>query len=51
MKKVFLLLIVFLALAAGLILHHANSAPNRAPGFGQSQQAEDDREHNFLEKS
>jgi CubicO group peptidase (beta-lactamase class C family) len=42
MKKAFLLLIAFFALAAGLVLHHANSAADRAPVFGQSQQAEDE---------
>jgi len=42
MKKTFLLLIAFFALAAGLVLHHANSAADRAPVFGQSQQAEDE---------
>jgi CubicO group peptidase (beta-lactamase class C family) len=41
-KKTFLLLIAFFALAAGLVLHHANSAPDRIPGFGQSRQAEDE---------
>src|SRR6266404_8870622 len=41
MKKTFLLLIAFFALASGLVLHHANSA-GRAPVFGQSQQAEDE---------
>ena len=40
MKKTFLLLIAFFALAAGLV--HANSAADRAPVFGQSQQAEDE---------
>src|SRR6266446_40818 len=42
MKKTFLLLVAFFALASGLVLHHANSAADRAPGFGQSQQAEDE---------
>ena len=42
MKKTFLLLIAFFALAAGLVLHHANSAADRAPASGQSQQAEDE---------
>ena len=42
MKKTFLLLVAFCALAAGLVLHHANSAADRAPVFGQSQQAEDE---------
>src|SRR6266478_1655571 len=42
MKKTFLLLIAFFALASGLVLHHANSAAARAPVFGQSQQAEDE---------
>ena len=42
MKKTFLLLIAFFALAAVLVLHHANSAADRAPVFGQSQQAEDE---------
>jgi CubicO group peptidase (beta-lactamase class C family) len=42
MKKTFLLLIAFFALAAGLVLHYANSAADRAPVFGQSQQAEDE---------
>src|SRR5258707_13752388 len=42
MKKTFLLLIAFFALAAGLVLHHANSAADRAPVFGQAQQAEDE---------
>ena len=42
MKKTFLLLIAFFALAAGLVLHHANSAADRAPVFGQPQQAEDE---------
>jgi CubicO group peptidase (beta-lactamase class C family) len=42
MKKTFLLLIAFFALAAGLVLHHANSAADHAPVFGQSQQAEDE---------
>jgi CubicO group peptidase (beta-lactamase class C family) len=42
MKKTFLLLIAFFALVAGLVLHHANSAADRAPVFGQSQQAEDE---------
>ena len=42
MKKTFLLLIAFFALTAGLVLHHANSAADRAPGFGQSQQAADE---------
>ena len=41
MKKTFLLLVAFFALASGLVLHHANSA-GRAPVFGQSQQAEDE---------
>jgi hypothetical protein len=39
MKKTFLLLIAFLALAAGLVQRHANSAADRAHGFGQSQPA------------
>jgi CubicO group peptidase (beta-lactamase class C family) len=42
MKKTFLLLIAFFALAAGLVLHYANSAADRAPVFGQPQQAEDE---------
>jgi hypothetical protein len=42
MKKMFLLLIAFFALAAGLVQHHANSAVDRAPGFGQSQRPEDE---------
>jgi len=42
MKKTFLLLIAFFALAAGFVLHHANSAADRAPVFGQSQQPEDE---------
>jgi CubicO group peptidase (beta-lactamase class C family) len=42
MKKTFLLLIAFFALAAILVLHHANSAADRAPGFGESQQPEDE---------
>jgi len=42
MKKTFLLLIALFALAAGLVLHHINSAVDRAPGFGQSQHAEDE---------
>ncbi|MGA7930406.1 MAG: hypothetical protein WCA20_30970 [Candidatus Sulfotelmatobacter sp.] len=42
MKKTFLLLIAFFALAAILVLHHANSAADRAPGFGESQQLEDE---------
>jgi CubicO group peptidase (beta-lactamase class C family) len=42
MKKTFLLLIAFFALADGLVLHHANSAADRARGFGQPQQAEDE---------
>ena len=42
MKKTFPLLVAFFALAAGLVLHHANSAADRAPVFGQSQQAEDE---------
>lgn len=37
MKKTFLLLIAFFALAAGLVQHGANSTADRAPGFGQSQ--------------
>jgi CubicO group peptidase (beta-lactamase class C family) len=41
MKKTFLLLVAFFALAAGLVLLHANSAADRAPVFGQSEQAED----------
>jgi CubicO group peptidase (beta-lactamase class C family) len=41
-KKTFFLLIAFFALAASLVLHHANSAAARAPGFGQSQPAEDE---------
>ena len=42
MKKTFLLRIAFFALAGSLVLHHANSAADRAPVFGQSQQAEDE---------
>ena len=42
MKKTFLLLVAFFALAAGMVLHHANSAADRTPVFGQSQQAEDE---------
>ena len=42
MKKTFLLLIAFFALASGLVLHHANSAADRAPAFAQSPQAEDE---------
>ena len=42
MKKTFLLLIAFFALAAGLVLHHANSAADRTPGFAQSPLAEDE---------
>src|SRR6266404_7275547 len=42
MKKTFLLLIAFFVLASGLVLHHANSAADRAPVFGQSQQSEDE---------
>ena len=42
MKKTFLLLIAFFALAAGLVLHHANSAADRTPAFAQSPQAEDE---------
>jgi CubicO group peptidase (beta-lactamase class C family) len=41
MKKTFLLLIAFFVLA-GLVLHHANSAADRAPVLGQPQQAEDE---------
>jgi hypothetical protein len=41
-KNTFLLLIAFFAFTAGLGLHHANSAADRAPGFGQSQQAADE---------
>ena len=42
MKKTFLLLILFVALTAGLVPHHENSAADRVPGFGQSQQAADE---------
>jgi CubicO group peptidase (beta-lactamase class C family) len=42
MKKTFLLLIAFCALAAGLVLHRANAAADRAPGFGQAQPADDE---------
>jgi len=41
-KKTFPLLIACFALTAGLVLHHANSAADRAPGYGQSQQAADE---------
>src|SRR5437588_10229652 len=39
MKKTFLLLVAFFALAAGMVLYHANSAADRTSAFGQSQQA------------
>ena len=42
MKKTFLLSIASFALAAGLVQHSANSAADGAPGFGQSQPAEDE---------
>jgi CubicO group peptidase (beta-lactamase class C family) len=42
MKKTFLLLVAFFALAAGMVLHHANSAADRTPASGQSPQAEDE---------
>jgi CubicO group peptidase (beta-lactamase class C family) len=42
MKKTVFLLIAFLALAAGLVQHRANSAVGKALGFGQSQRAEDE---------
>src|SRR4030081_234154 len=42
MKKTFLLLVAFFALAAGMVLHHANSSADRTPAFGQSPQAEDE---------
>jgi len=42
MKKTFLLPIAFFALAAGLVQHPANSAADGAPGFGKSQQPEDE---------
>src|SRR5437660_1440095 len=43
-RRVFkwLILLVALIVAAGLVLHNANSAADRARGFGQSQQAEDE---------
>jgi CubicO group peptidase (beta-lactamase class C family) len=41
-KKTFLLLIAFFALAVGLAQHRANSAADGAPGSGQSQQAKDE---------
>lgn len=42
MKKTFLLLIAFFRACRRLLMHHANSAAARVPGFGQSQQAEDE---------
>ena len=42
MKKTFLLLIAFFPLVAGLVQQRANSPADHAPGFGQSQQAEDE---------
>ena len=42
MKKTFLLLITFFALAAALVQHRVTSAAARPPGFGQSQQAGDE---------
>ncbi len=42
MKKTFLWLLAFFALAVGLAQQRANSAADGAPGSGQSQQAEDE---------
>ena len=42
MKKTFLLLIAFFRACRRPLMHHANSAADRVPGFGQSQQAEDE---------
>jgi hypothetical protein len=41
-KKTFLLLIAFFRACRRPLMHHANSAADRVPGFGQSQQAEDE---------
>jgi hypothetical protein len=42
MKKTFFLLIPLFVLAAVWLQHRANSTADRDPGFGQSQQAEDE---------